>query len=236
MAFFGIPMTANLSKVRELVNGVLKLLEQELMKDDPDHFPTYLHDRTDWVEQYSMTKSMSFGMPYEKFDSNAEWKPNGRFLFVFQVADQDATRFSSLLAMAQDNNLWRDLFGKAAFTVQMIPNKEKDEDLGLATKRESYNYIIQKQGSVQLSMGSANINDLLHFSKKITLHRTNDHGTKAPTMKNSVQGVMTYQTLDGDTICLDVIPRYGGGVTCYFSSVLSEMKSYIEQWTQCPAA
>ena len=116
MAFFGIPMTANLSKVRELVNGVLKLLEQELMKDDPDHFPTYLHDRTDWVE-YSMMKSMPCGMPYEKYDSNAEWKPNGRLSFVFQVADQDTTRLFSLLAMAKEKNLWKDVFGKAAFTV-----------------------------------------------------------------------------------------------------------------------
>ena len=41
------------------------------MKEDPDNFPTHTHDRTDCVE-YSMTKAMPFGMPYEKYDSSEE--------------------------------------------------------------------------------------------------------------------------------------------------------------------
>ena len=69
MAFFSIPITADLSTVKELVDDVLKSPELELMKDDPTHFPTFNHGRSDWVE-YSMTKSMPFGMPYEKYDSN----------------------------------------------------------------------------------------------------------------------------------------------------------------------
>ena len=133
--------------------------------------------------------------------------------------------------MTKENNLWRDVFAKAAFTVQMIPTKEKDKDAGIATKRESHIDMIQKQGSVQLSMGSANINGLIHFNKKYTLHRTNEDKTRAPTIKKSLQAVMRYQTLDGDNIWLATIPRYEGGVTDYFSSVLPEIKSYIKQWT-----
>ena len=118
-----------------------------------------------------MIKAMSFGMPYEKYNYNAEWKPNGRLSFIFQLSHQDATRFFSLLAMAKENNLWRDVFGKATFTIQMIPTKKKDKDVGLATKRESYIDMVQKPGSVQLSMGSANINGLIRFSKIYTLRR-----------------------------------------------------------------
>ena len=128
------------------------------------------------------------------------------------------------------------MFDKAAFTVQMIPTKEKDEDAGLATKRVSYIDIIQKQVSIQLSVRSANIDGLIHFSRKFILRRINEDGTKAPTIKKSVQGVMRYATLDGDTIWLAAIPRYGGEVTGYFSCVLPEIKPYIEQWTQCPTA
>ena len=65
---------------------------------------------------------------------------------MFQVTDQDATRLFSLLATAKEKNIWRDAFDKAAFTVQMIPTREKDEDAGLATKKESYINMIQKQG------------------------------------------------------------------------------------------
>ena len=98
----------------------------------------------------------------------------------------------SLINKTKERNLWKDIFGRAAFTVQMIPTKEKDEDAGLATKRASYIDMIQKQGSVQLSMGSANINGLIHFNKEFTLRRTNEDRTRAPTIKKSVQGVMRY--------------------------------------------
>ena len=82
----------------------------------------------------------------------------------------------------------------------MIPTKEKNKDSGLATKIESYIDMVQKTGSVQLSMGSANINDLIQFNKKYTLRRKNADETDAPTIRNSVQAVMRYHTLDGDTI------------------------------------
>ena len=118
----------------------------------------------------------------------------------------------------------------------MIPIKEKDKDTGLATKRASYIGMIQTQGSVQLSMGSASIDGLIHFFKKFTLRRENEDGTKAPTIKKSVQGVMRYATSDGDNICLAAIPRYRGGVTGYFSCVLPKIKPYIKQWTRFPAA
>ena len=91
MAFFGVPNDADPIAVKDLIDDVLQPLEKKLMKDDPDNFLTYRHDRTDWVE-YSMTKAMPFGMPYEKYDPNAECEPNGRLSFIFQVAQQDATR------------------------------------------------------------------------------------------------------------------------------------------------
>ena len=168
MACFGVPNSVDPSAVQDLMDDVLKPLEQKLMIEDPNNFPAHLHDRTDWVE-YSMTKAMPFGMPYEKYDSNAEWKPNGKLSFIFQVAHQDTTRLFSLLAMAKENDLWKNVFGRAAFTVQMIPGKEKDEDAALTTKRECYVQkvkdaalatkrkcyvqMVQDAGAVQLSMG-----------------------------------------------------------------------------------
>ena len=110
-------------------------------------------------------------MPYEKYDPNAEWKPNGRLSFIFQVAQQDATRIFSLLATEKENDLWKDVFGRAASTVQMIPSKEKDEDAELTTKRERYVQMVQDAGAVQLSMGSANISGLIQFNKKYNLRR-----------------------------------------------------------------
>ena len=52
MAFLGIPITADPSILKELVDNVLKPLELKLMKEDPVHFPTSWHSRSDWVEYH----------------------------------------------------------------------------------------------------------------------------------------------------------------------------------------
>jgi hypothetical protein len=118
----------------------------------------------------------------------------------------------------------------------MIPTKVSDKDAGLETKRASYIDMIQKHGTIQLSMGSANINGLINFAKKFSLHRTNEDGTPAATIRKVVQSVLRYETLDRDNIWLAEIPRDNGAVTGYFTSLLPETRTYIEEWTQCPAS
>ena len=183
-----------------------------------------------------MTKFLPFGMPFEKYDDTKKRKPNNRLAFVFQIADQDVIGLLSLLTKTKARNLWKDIFGRATFMVQIVSTKVKGEDAGLTTKRVSYIDMAQKHGSVQLSIGSVNIDGLVKFSKKFLLYRTNEDGTQAPTIRNLVQHVLRYETLDGDTIWLAAVPRDGGGVTGYFSSVLPEVRTYIRYWTQCLTA
>ena len=64
-----------------------------------------------------MTKSLPYGMPFEKNAANKEGKPNGRLLFVFQIADQAVIIVLSLLAKVKARNLWKDIFVRVAFTV-----------------------------------------------------------------------------------------------------------------------
>ena len=102
------------------------------MKEYPINFPTFWHHMSDWVI-YKMTKSFPFGLPFERYDGTQEIIPNGRLTCVSQIADQDATRLRSLLNEAEERNLRKDIFGRAAFTVQMISPKaeDKDKDAGL---------------------------------------------------------------------------------------------------------
>ena len=102
----------------------------------------------------------------------------------------------------------------------MIPTKVTAKDARLATKTASYLDMIQKDGSIQLIIESANIKGLINFSKKFVLYRTNNDGTHASTVRKLVQIVLRYETLGGDNIWLAAIPRDGGGVTGCFSSVL----------------
>ena len=175
-------------------------------------------------------------MPWEKIDKTKERKPNGRLAFVFQIAREDSPRLVALLDEAKVKNLWGDIFGEAAFTVQMIPTKQSGEDPSLAGKRAPYVEMVQTHGSVQLSMGAASINGLINFTKKFVLCRTNEDGSPATAIKKSVQNIMRYKTLNGDKVWLSAIPKACGGVTGYFSCVLPGIKKYIEHWTLCPAA
>ena len=54
---------------------------------------------------------------------------------------------------------------------------------------------MQTHGSVQLSMGSATIDGLIHPMEKYKLGREDENGTKLPTLKHSVNDVMRYMKL-----------------------------------------
>jgi hypothetical protein len=79
--------------VNQLVDKILTLLEQELMlmKEDTINSPTLRHHRSDWMI-YKVTKTFSFGMPFERYNDTKERTPNRRLTFVFWIADQDTIR------------------------------------------------------------------------------------------------------------------------------------------------
>ena len=72
----------------------------------------------------------------------------------------------ALLDKAKPNNVWGDIIGEAAFTVQLIPTKKKDKDTSLAGKSKPYFEMIQTHGFVQLNMDPGIIDGLIEFSKK----------------------------------------------------------------------
>ena len=88
-------------------------------------------------------------------------------LAFFYLADQDAIRILSLLNKVKERNSRKDIYDRAAFTLQMIPTKVTAKDTRLATKTASYIDMIQKDGSVQLSMGSSNTNGLFQFLQEV---------------------------------------------------------------------
>ena len=82
------------------------------------------------------------------------------------------------------------MFGEAAFTVQMIPMQYNCGDAARTGKRVAYNKMVQTHGSVQLSMGSATINGLIHLMEKYKLDREDKNGNKLPTIRKLVHAVM----------------------------------------------
>ena len=235
IAFFGLPIKTETCTVKRIVDENLQALETELMVADPDNFPKWRHGKAKWVN-YEVIKSFPMGMPWEKYDPTKPRTPNGRLAFVFQVAREDSQRFSALLQEAKAKNLWYEIFGEAAFTVQMIPTYHKDEDVALTSKRDAYITMVQTHGSVQLSMGSATIEGLIRPMDKFTLRRTDSNGEKIKTIKKSAHAIMRYMKLDGEKVWLSTIPNSDGSVTGNFSSVLDGFRNYVGKWLRCPAA
>jgi hypothetical protein len=93
-------------------------------------------------------KSFLSGIPWEEFDDIKEGTPSGRLAFFFQIRSGDTLRLMSLLKETKVRNFWGNIFGEAAFTVQMIPTKQEGKDTSLATKRGSYVEMVQMYGSV----------------------------------------------------------------------------------------
>ena len=235
MAFLGVPSSIEASVVKKRVDQTLKELEKELIESNPREFPKFRHDKQKWIT-YAITKDYPYGMPWEQFEPGKKREPNGRLSFCFQVLREDEKRLEALLSEAKDRELWSHMFGEAAFTIKMVPPAAQGEEDKLAAVRQNYIRCVQTHGSVQLSMGSTVISGLINADKRFTLRRIDENGKGIPAIKKSVSDVLRYEKLWGEKVWLCVSKGTEGTYTGYFLSVIGGIRSYIPNWSLCPAA
>ncbi len=97
--FLGVPNSIPKDTVKEIVDGVLQKLEDELIQEDQDYKLTG-RQKEQWIK-YAVTKEYPGGMPWE---DQAEKKKklqaanNARLAFVFHVHRPDEQRLANLAA------------------------------------------------------------------------------------------------------------------------------------------
>ena len=95
-----------------------------------------------------------------------------RLVYMIQVHQPDYKRVRTLLQIAKQKKIWRKHWGKAAFTVEQ---PEAESSPGGKTR---YSQMVQAHGSVQLSMGAAQIGGVVDINTSFTLRLMPDAENK----------------------------------------------------------
>jgi hypothetical protein len=154
-----------------------------------------------------------------------------RLVCMIQVHQPDYKRVRTLLQIAKRKKTWRKHWGKAAFTVEQ---PEAESPPGEKTR---YIQMVQAHGSVQLCMGAAQTGGVVDintpFSLRLMLNAENRPREPTIALVKEVFSMMEVKKMKV-WICLS--ENANGSFTGYFSSVIAEIKDYVQNFITCPAA
>jgi len=230
--FLGVPNSIPKDTVKEIVDGVLQKLEDELIQEDQDYKLTG-RQKEQWIN-YAITKEYPGGMPWE---DQAEKKKklqaanSSRLAFVFHVHRPDEQRLAHLLRTTKYRNLWYEHWGGVAFTV---------EQPGFNTPagvKDRYIEMVQSHGTMPLSMGAATIPGIVIATRKFILRLTPDeNGQPHEPTEMSLMDILRMMEIADKKVWLCVTHESNGIHTGYFSSVVEEIKAYVAAFIRCPVA
>jgi hypothetical protein len=115
-----------------------------------------------------------------------------------------------------------------------VEQPEADSPLGEKTQ---YIPMVQAHGSVQLSMGAAQIGWVVDINTPLTLHLTPDAENKPrePTI-TLVKEVFAMMEVKKKKVLICLSENTNGSFTGYFSSMDMEIKDYVQNFITCPTA
>ncbi len=137
----------------------------------------------------------------------------------------------ALLSHAKEEEIWHKHWGNAAFTVETPDEKDNQ---GVKTK---YIQMVQTHGSVNLSMGAAQIKGMIDINTTFTLCLTPDSDGKPwkPTTK-SVRDMFNLMQIKEKKVWICLVTGLNGMSTGYFSSVMDTIKDHVAAFVMCPGA
>jgi hypothetical protein len=147
------------------------------------------------------------------------------------VHTPDYFRMKALLSHAKEEEIWHKHWGNAAFTVETPDEKDNQ---GVKTK---YIQMVQTHGSVNLSMGAAQIKGMIDINTTFTLCLTPDSDGKPwkPTTK-SVRDMFNLMQIKEKKVWICLVTGLNGMSTGYFSSVMDTIKDHVAAFVMCPGA
>jgi hypothetical protein len=151
-------------------------------------------------------------------------------VYMIQVHQPDYKQVRKHLQIAKCKKIWRKHWGKSAFTLEQ---PEAESPPGEKTR---YIQMVQAYGSVQLSMGAAQIGGVVAintlFSLCLTLNAENRPREPTIALVKEVFSMMEVKKMKV-WICLS--ENANSSFTGYFSSMVAKIKDYVQNFITCPA-
>ena len=143
----------------------------------------------------------------------------------------DLERLQSLLAAAKDRDIWREIFGKTAFTVN-VPDFDTEP-----SERDRYVQMVQVHRSVQLSLGNAGMPGVTQLDKRFTLRfEPGDDGKRKPSTSKTLRQVLLQIEHNGKLLFQCVNRSTKGFVTVYYNSCAEGANYQVQEMSKCFAA
>jgi hypothetical protein len=230
LMLLGTPNSVDEKQILNVMDAELKELDREEQnnpKSPVNHF-----NKREWVK-YAITKEYPLEMPWEGTKEKKQKLGTSRaqLVYIIQVYQPDYEQVRTLLHIVKQKKIWRRHWGKAAF---MVEQAEAD-----SPPREKTRYIqmVQAHGLVQLSMGAAQIGGVVDTNTPFTLHLTPDAENKLrePTI-TLVKEVFAMMEVKKKKVWICLSKNTNGSFTGYFSSVVAEIKDYVQNFITCPMA
>jgi hypothetical protein len=230
LMLLGAPNSINEKQILNVMDAELKELTKEEQNDPKS--PVNCFNEREWVK-YAITKEYPLGMPWKgtKEKKQKLGTSGARLVYIIQVYQPDYEQVRTLLHIAKQKKIWRKHWGKAAFTVEQ-PEAESPPG-----EKTQYIQMVQAHGSVQLSMGAAQIGGVVDINTPFTLGLTPDAENKPrePAI-TLVKEVFTIMEVKKKKVWIRLSKNTNGSFTGYFSSVVAEIKDYVQNFITCPMA
>jgi hypothetical protein len=207
-----------------------ELIVLEINKRRDPKSPVARYDTSEWVK-YAVNREYPPGMPLEGIEEKKQKMviSRARVVYILLVHQPDYDQIKMLLQIAKQKKLWRKHWG-SAFTVKQ---PESDSPKG---KKTHYIQMIQAHKLVQFRMGAAQIEGVVDIVTHFMLRLTPDVKNKprAPTVA-SVRKVFEMMEVQKKKVWICLAKIANGGITGYFSSVVAEIKEFMQNFITCSA-
>ncbi len=236
-----VPNTIKEEVIKETLDVELTKIKQTLLTTDGTYKLTKEQSKN-WI-RYAMLRDYPMGMPWEGIEEKKQKRgtTNAQLAYVLHVHWPDYKCLKALLVYTKDKGAWDNVWGKTTYTIE-IP--EEKDPIGVKNK---YVQMVQSHGSIQLSMGAATIEGMLHMDTVFKLCLLPDaKGKSRQPTKTTIKEIFSMMTLPNPNqkpgqpsthkvwICLST--GTNSMTTGYFSSVVPEIQDHIAAFTMCPAA
>ena len=230
----GCPTPVPTAVTERQLKKSLNEAEDRVRKDEFGLYDQSLH-ATEEPTKFSLVKRYPTGMPWVSLKSNEARPNNGRMVFVLPLKADHEQRMRNLLKEIKDTSGLCKHMGKNAWMMEMQSSHRASDSMDVKRTRDKTIESVKAHGSMMLSLGQAQIPGL-HNANKVHHLRKMDKNGKVRIIKKSVAGILEYLKWEEEKVFQSVWELEDGTVLVFFSNVILDIETYVDNWMPCPTA
>ena len=241
LVFLGAPNNANKDEAKEIIDNMLRPLEEHLLATDPKTYPAEIFGLP-WPD-FAVVSEQPTGQPFVQPEVGKDGKPiqklyvpppSERRSLHIMCNKKDYDRLASLVTVAKAKNMWLKVFGMC------YPVEAPDFSYSKAQCNQ-YLLMTDVHESAQMSYGTFRISGLKDPGVQSTLRRVvGDPITicvrQIMRMITMPREIVNGKVLPGQSVWLCVLRSDNGSYTGYYAGANSKHQKFASAFSKCPAA